>query len=158
MKRIFLSLLLSASVGFIVGHASEKPTEPITPSISVAANGFTENKGQFRDQYGNTSPEVLFMADLGGMKIQLRKSGFSYETYTVKPKWVDQATIKYKIMVLLFINKFENLRFNGVFFSFMRSHAYEMLMFDMSLLLDSSMSDRLSIVLLLTSRQRMEKR
>ncbi len=50
---------------------------------------FTENKGQFRDQYGKPNPEVLYMADFGGMKVQLRKTGFSYETYQVKPKWFD---------------------------------------------------------------------
>ena len=59
---------------------------------------FTENKGQFRDQDGKPNPEVLYMADFGGMKVQLRKTGFSYETYQVKPKWVDPASIPYKIL------------------------------------------------------------
>ena len=67
------------------------------PSKSAA---FTQNKGQFRDQTGNPNPDVLYMANFGGMKVQLRKAGFSYETYQVKPKWVDPASIPYKILTL----------------------------------------------------------
>jgi hypothetical protein len=61
---------------------------------------FVENKGQFRDQHGNPNPEVLYMADFGGMKVLLRKDGFSYETYQVKPKWVDPASIPYKVLTI----------------------------------------------------------
>ena len=62
--------------------------------------GFVENKGQFRDQHGNPNPDVLYIADFGGMKVLLRKDGFSYETYQVKPKWVDPATIPYKVLTI----------------------------------------------------------
>jgi len=67
-------------------------------SVSNKTFGFTENKGQFRDQLGNPNPEVLYMADFGGMKVLIRKDGFSYETYQVKPQWVDPATIPYKML------------------------------------------------------------
>ena len=80
------------SVLFLHGRSSEKSL--------VHFSGFTENKGQFRDQHGNPNPDVLYMADFGGMKVQLRKDGFSYEVYQVKPKWVDPATIPYKIMTI----------------------------------------------------------
>jgi hypothetical protein len=61
-------------------------------NTSTTTSGFIENKGQFRDKYGKPNPEVLFVTDLGGMKVQLRKSGFSYETYQIKPRWVDPAS------------------------------------------------------------------
>ncbi len=62
--------------------------------------GFTENKGQFRDQSGKPNPSVLFTKDFGGMKVQVSQNGFSYEVYQVKPKWVDPATILYKVMTI----------------------------------------------------------
>ncbi len=58
---------------------------------------FIENKGQFRDQSGNPNPDVLYMADLGGLKVLLRKDGFSYETYEIRHQWVDPQSIPYKI-------------------------------------------------------------
>jgi hypothetical protein len=80
MKKLFFTipLLLLATMIF-AGNAGENLRKP---------TGFTENKGQFRDQYGNPNPDVLYMADFGGMKVQLRKDGFSYEVYQVKPKGV----------------------------------------------------------------------
>jgi hypothetical protein len=53
---------------------------------------FSENKGQFRDQHGNPNPEVLYMADFGGMKVLIQKDGFSYETCDVILQWVDPVT------------------------------------------------------------------
>ena len=96
MKRNLLSFILSVAATAIAGQSLATTTTPKSPT----AGGFIENKGQFRDQYGNTNPEVLFMADLGGVKIQLRKTGFSYEAYTVKPKWVDPASISYKTITV----------------------------------------------------------
>lgn len=65
---------------------------------TASSSGFAENKGQFRDQYGNPNPDVLYVADFGGMKVLIRKEGFSYETYEVRPQWVDPATIPYKML------------------------------------------------------------
>ena len=64
-------------------------------SIHRATLGFIENKGQIRDQYGHANPQVKFvMAPSTGMKIQLRENGFSYETFTERPK---TAAIKFNI-------------------------------------------------------------
>jgi len=79
LTPFLLFLFLSASI-FV--YAEKNP-----------GSGFTQNKGQFRDQAGKPNPDVLYMADFGGMKVQLRKTGFSYETYQVKPKWVDPVNI-----------------------------------------------------------------
>ena len=40
---------------------------------------FVENKGQFIDQDGKANTALLFVADMAGMKIHIRKDGFSYE-------------------------------------------------------------------------------
>ena len=90
MKRTTLFLLLMACWSLLLA------TAPIKTGHSPT--GFTENKGQLRDQSGNPNPAVLFSKDFGGMKVQLRRDGFSYELYRVKPKWVDPATIPYKIV------------------------------------------------------------
>jgi hypothetical protein len=64
------------------------------------STGFVENKGQFRDHHGNPNPDVLYVADFGGLKVLLRKDGFSYETYKVKPKWVDPGNIPNKVLTI----------------------------------------------------------
>ncbi len=88
-RKIFLlSLFLISSLGVIVGTNPENRIGN-SKTDKAKSSAFTENKGQFRDQAGKPNPEVLYMADFGGMKVQLRKTGFSYETYQVKPKWVD---------------------------------------------------------------------
>lgn len=44
--------------------------------------GFIENKGQITDQSGRYNDQVLFLyAANNGMNVQLRKTGFSYDTY-----------------------------------------------------------------------------
>jgi hypothetical protein len=42
---------------------------------------FIENKGQVLDQYGKENSEVLFIHHQNGLKVILRRSGFSYEYY-----------------------------------------------------------------------------
>jgi gliding motility-associated-like protein len=45
--------------------------------------GFVENKGQITNQNHEPNPEVLFLLQQRGMNIQIRKTGFSYDTYRV---------------------------------------------------------------------------
>lgn len=46
------------------------------------ACGFIENKGQILDQSGSCANDVAFLLPLGnGLNVQLRHSGFSYDTY-----------------------------------------------------------------------------
>ena len=68
-------------------------TDPPLTGTAKPSAGFIENKGQFLDQNGNPNPNVLYVADFGGMKVLLRKDGFRYETYQVRPKCVDTTTI-----------------------------------------------------------------
>ena len=43
--------------------------------------GFIENKGQIHDQNNNPNPAVLYLLNIPGMNVQLRKDGFSYDVY-----------------------------------------------------------------------------
>jgi len=48
----------------------------------VGANGFVENKGQVIDQNHEPYPTIKFLLCRPGFNIQLRQTGFSYDTYT----------------------------------------------------------------------------
>jgi len=44
---------------------------------------FIENKGQIVDQNYTPNPGVLYLLNIPGMNVQLRRGGFSYDVYTV---------------------------------------------------------------------------
>ena len=46
--------------------------------------GFIENKGQVVDQNYKSNPEVLFLLPGNGLNIQLKQTGFAYDTYTIE--------------------------------------------------------------------------
>lgn len=73
-------LLLWLSVVIVVSTLSAQPN----PSSSDAhpKKGFIQNKGQILDQKGRPASAVQFVLPLGnGLNVQLRKTGFSYDTY-----------------------------------------------------------------------------
>lgn len=43
--------------------------------------GFIENKGQIIDQNNKPNPSVLYLLNMPGMNVQLRRGGFSYDLY-----------------------------------------------------------------------------
>jgi gliding motility-associated-like protein len=56
---------------------------------SIAQNknktiGFKENKGQIIDQKGKPNNAVKYLLNSGGLNVQLRKNGFSYDIYEAK--------------------------------------------------------------------------
>ncbi|WP_348811762.1 T9SS type B sorting domain-containing protein [Flavobacterium maritimum] len=56
---------------------------------SIAQNknktiGFSENKGQIIDQKGKPNNAVKYLLNSGGLNVQLRKNGFSYDVYEAK--------------------------------------------------------------------------
>jgi len=68
-----------------------------TPSASFAAKpqaGFTENKGQIVDQNRQQNKDVLFLVNGNGLNVQIRKGGFSYDTYTIERKAKEQTQDK----------------------------------------------------------------
>jgi uncharacterized protein (TIGR02145 family) len=51
---------------------------------TLKQTGFIENKGQIIDQNNTPNPAILYLLNLPGMNVQLRKSGFSYDVYAPK--------------------------------------------------------------------------
>jgi gliding motility-associated-like protein len=47
-------------------------------------NGFKENKGQIIDQKGKPNNAAKYLLNSGGLNVQLRKNGFSYDVYEAK--------------------------------------------------------------------------
>lgn len=72
MKK-FIKFLLLVLVVAINANANN-----INKSIS-SQYGFIENKGQIIDQNNNPNPSVLYLYNGNGLRVQLRKEGFSYE-------------------------------------------------------------------------------
>lgn len=59
----------------------------VTSSFAQNKNktiGFKENKGQIIDQKGKPNNTVKYLLNSGGLNVQLRKNGFSYDIYEAK--------------------------------------------------------------------------
>ena len=54
----------------------------LSQSINFSSQGFIENKGQIIDQNYQPNPAVKFLLCRPGLNVQLRQTGFSYDTYT----------------------------------------------------------------------------
>ena len=46
---------------------------------------FIENKGQIIDQHSKPNPSCLFLLNMPGMNVQLRRQGFSYDIFQIHP-------------------------------------------------------------------------
>jgi hypothetical protein len=66
-----LALLPFAAVAFDASHQDQRA-------------GFIANKGQVHDQFGRPNQAVQYLYNGPGMNVQLRKCGFSYDTYSVR--------------------------------------------------------------------------
>ena len=51
-------------------------------SYPIHSSGFIENKGQIMDQNHRANPSVKYLLCKPGFNVQLRRAGFSYDTYT----------------------------------------------------------------------------
>jgi len=87
-------------VFFIVNNANAQRQSIANDLIQKNSplKGFVENKGQICDQAGNPNPSVLYLLSRPGINIQLRKNGFSYDTYTAEKK--ERNVSKHKIKSL----------------------------------------------------------
>src|SRR6185312_9850886 len=58
--------------------------DPIQPQkhVNMGNTGFYENKGQIVDQNNKPNPGVKYLCTGNGLNVQLRQTGFSYDTYT----------------------------------------------------------------------------
>ncbi|PQA56819.1 DUF7948 domain-containing protein [Siphonobacter curvatus] len=70
----------------VMKESSPPPAEQAQAARWLKQNrsAFTENKGQFLDQFGKPNASVRYLLNLPGLNVQLRQSGFSYDTYAVK--------------------------------------------------------------------------
>ncbi|PZF74050.1 DUF7948 domain-containing protein [Taibaiella soli] len=90
---VFLPLLLFGLGGDQRADAQTSSAGKSIVSKNQAQNwiqedptGFIENKGQFTDQAGKMNAAVKYLLHMPGLNVQLRPSGFSYDT------WVDEKS------------------------------------------------------------------
>jgi len=89
MKRHLLLLLLIGITFSIEVYSNQGATVQ-----NLSKNkGFIENKGQIHDQGNNPNSSVLYLLNRPGMNVQLRKTGFSYDTYTIDKKEKKEAIV-----------------------------------------------------------------
>ncbi len=74
MKKYFLILFL-----FVCTAAFSQTSAP--SKYNINASGFVENKGQLVDPAYKPVPSVKYLLCQPGFNVQLRQSGFSYDTY-----------------------------------------------------------------------------
>lgn len=87
-KPLFLLLLLLLAVLGKTTSAWSQPTSFDAKSkagdwMQNSRHGFTENKGQIKDQQGSGNKTVKYLLNMPGLNVQLRAAGFSYDAYTV---------------------------------------------------------------------------
>lgn len=63
---------------------------------------FSENKGQIRNQHNEENREVLFLFQNGGMNIQLRNDGFSYDIFDLSQNKKTQGILVNRIDIDFF--------------------------------------------------------
>lgn len=83
-------------------QAQDAPTRP-TPeaaakaSLSEGRYGFRPNKGQLHDQDDKAVPHVKYLLSLpNGLNVQLRQTGFSYDTYRTEEVKDEEAIARNK--------------------------------------------------------------
>lgn len=78
-------LLLGLGMAIIVCTMAVYPSSLIASSVTLPT--FIENSGQIRDQHGEWNRQVRYLLPLGnGLNVQLRETGFSYDTYQFDPQ------------------------------------------------------------------------
>ncbi len=80
MKSIVL--FISAMSVLAIGHAQKANLAAAKQSASMSKTGFYENKGQIVDQNYNPNMDVNYLFCSLDFNVQLRQTGFSYDTYT----------------------------------------------------------------------------
>ncbi len=90
---IGLILLIVLSLSAPIKAYSKLSTGNAGTLVPNANISFIENNGQIVGQNGNPRPDVKFLLDYKGLKIQLKENSFSYERYSVKVNSVDNRNI-----------------------------------------------------------------
>jgi gliding motility-associated-like protein len=74
-------------LGIVFFAATDLDGQPLPDSFNHSIRhhtAFIENKGQIRDQYHKLNTEVIYLLKANGMNVQLRRNGFSYDTYETR--------------------------------------------------------------------------
>jgi len=90
MKKHLPKLSFSIPIAFLIFFFSiaSAQTQDLS-QYKTDATGFYENKGQIMDQNHKPNPAVKYLLFSPGFNVQLRQTGFSYDTYTDE---VDSST------------------------------------------------------------------
>src|ERR1700722_11518865 len=78
MKHVFIFF----ATGFFLTGYARGTNIPEGKKAGTNPNGFIENKGQVVDQNYKPNPEVKYLFCSHNFNVQLRQTGFSYDTYT----------------------------------------------------------------------------
>jgi gliding motility-associated-like protein len=84
---------------------------PIFAQNKNQSIGFKENKGQIIDQKGKPNNAVKYLLNSGGLNVQLKKNGFSYDIYEVKKIPITHPSTS-KTLPYLIPEKEENPEYN----------------------------------------------
>ncbi len=92
MRKIILVFFLLSMFSKLNLHAQVKSSEFTNNSIA-----YIENKGQILDQNDQPNYEVLYLLNMPQFKLQIRKSGFSYDTYTIEKTDIEEPNYSNEI-------------------------------------------------------------
>ena len=81
---IVIIIVLAFSISEALKAIAAGNANKITPFPNSSSSGFIENKGQFYNQDYKPNPDVLYLFSSPGFNLQLRRTGFSYDTYTME--------------------------------------------------------------------------
>lgn len=73
--------LLFTFLAILVGYLLFSQSNSDSYRKSLSPFSFVENKGQIYDQNYKANPEVLYLLNMNGFNVQLKKDGFSYDVY-----------------------------------------------------------------------------
>ena len=78
---------LRVLTGIVISLLANLTSAQIPHTLAKATTTcFIENKGQIIDQNNQPNPSVLYLLNTPGLKVQLRKTGFSYDIYAIENK------------------------------------------------------------------------
>jgi len=78
-----MKYILSMALGFFLFLSLLAGAKSKSYTLSY---GFIENKGQIYDQENHPNLSVLYLFNRPGMNMQLKRNGFSYDTYVIEKK------------------------------------------------------------------------
>jgi len=78
----FLLVITFISIFLLLVNAMGYAQTKDLSGYKINSTGFFENKGQITDQNHKPNPDVKYLLNSSGFDVQLRQTGFSYDTYT----------------------------------------------------------------------------